>query len=65
MTSRIVLNERQAGVAVEGVEAHNRSDDRIRISLVAVDTHGFTALGVRPVCAAAQPERAQLFMPRG
>ncbi|HDC7066959.1 TPA: transposase, partial [Staphylococcus aureus] len=38
----IVLNERQAGVAIEGVEQHNRSDDRIRLSLLAVDTHGYT-----------------------
>jgi hypothetical protein len=38
----IVLNERQAGVAIEGVERHNRSDDRIRLSLLAVDTHGYT-----------------------
>ena len=38
----IVLNERQAGVAIEGVEMHNRSQDRIRLSLLAVDTHGYT-----------------------
>lgn len=38
----IVLNERQAGVAVAGVEKHNRAEDRIRISLLAVDTHGVT-----------------------
>ena len=38
----IVLNERQAGVAIEGVEQHNRSQDRIRLSLLAVDTHGYT-----------------------
>jgi TnpA family transposase len=38
----IVLNERQAGVAIEGVERHNSSDDRIRLSLLAVDTHGYT-----------------------
>jgi TnpA family transposase len=37
----IVLNERQAGVAIEGVEQHNRSEDRIRLSLLAVDTHGY------------------------
>jgi hypothetical protein len=42
----IVLNERQAGVAVEGVEQYNRtSDDRIRLSLLAVDTH---AESIRP-----------------
>jgi TnpA family transposase len=38
----IVLNERQAGVAVEGVEQHNRAEDRIRVSILAVDTHGVT-----------------------
>ncbi len=38
----IVLNERQAGVAIEGVEQHNRSQDRIRLALLAVDTHGYT-----------------------
>ena len=38
----IVLNERQAGAAVEGVVQHNRSEDRIRVSLLAVDTHGVT-----------------------
>ena len=38
----IVLNERQAGVAIEGVEQHYRSEDRIRLSLLAVDTHGYT-----------------------
>jgi len=38
----IVLNERQAGVAIEGLEQHNSAADRIRISLLAVDTHGYT-----------------------
>lgn len=38
----IVLSERQAGVAIEGVEQHNRSQDRIQLSLLAVDTHGYT-----------------------
>lgn len=42
----IVLNERQAGAAVEGVEQHNRSQDRIRLSLLAVDTHGYTNSGM-------------------
>ncbi len=40
----IVLNERQAGVAIEGVEQHNRSQDRIRLSLLAVDTHGYVVI---------------------
>ncbi len=39
----IVLNERQGGAAVEGVELHNRGrEDRVRLSLLAVDTHGYT-----------------------
>ncbi|MEQ1597194.1 MAG: Tn3 family transposase [Casimicrobium sp.] len=39
----IVLNERQGGAAVEGVERHNHGgDDRVRLSLLAVDTHGYT-----------------------
>ncbi|WP_157270902.1 Tn3 family transposase, partial [Azohydromonas aeria] len=44
----IVLGERQAGAAIEGVEQHNRIEDRIRLSLVACDTHGWTdaAMGV-------------------
>jgi hypothetical protein len=28
----IALNERQAGVAIEGIERHNSGDDRIRLS---------------------------------
>jgi TnpA family transposase len=69
----IVLNERQAGVAVEGVEAHNRADDRIRISLVAVDTHGFTSVAMAvakllgfDLCARLRNlSERKLFMPRG
>ena len=39
----IVLNERQAGAAVEGVEQYNlRVEDGIKLSLLAVDTHGYT-----------------------
>ncbi len=40
----VVLNDRQAPVAVHGVEYHNarRGEDRIRLSLLAVDTHGYT-----------------------
>ena len=38
----IVLNERQAGVAIEGVEQFNRVEDCIRLSLPCVDTHGWT-----------------------
>jgi TnpA family transposase len=42
----IVLNERQAGVAIEGVEQFNRVEDRIRLSLLCVDTHGWTNVGM-------------------
>lgn len=40
----IVLNERQAPAAVHGVESHNNTlgADGIRLSLLAVDTHGYT-----------------------
>jgi TnpA family transposase len=40
----IVLNDRQAGSAVQGVEFHNAAcrEDQIRLSLLAVDTHGYT-----------------------
>lgn len=39
----IVLLTRQGGPAVEGVEQYNSSsEDRIKIQLLAVDTHGYT-----------------------
>lgn len=40
----IVLNDRQAASAVHGVESHNatRREDQIKLSLLAVDTHGYT-----------------------
>jgi TnpA family transposase len=39
-----VLNERQAGVAIEGVERYNADivGDRERLIMLAVDTHGYT-----------------------
>jgi len=69
----IVLNERQAGVAVEGVEQHNRAEDRIRISLLAVDTHGVTNVAMAIVkllgfdlCPRLRDLRERkLFVPRG
>jgi len=44
----IVLNTRQAASAVEGVENFNagQAEDAIRISLLAVDTHGYTNAAV-------------------
>jgi TnpA family transposase len=39
----IVLNERQAAAAVEGIEQFNmNNEDAVRVSLLAVDTHGYT-----------------------
>ncbi|WP_353506748.1 Tn3 family transposase [Variovorax sp. J31P179] len=69
----IVLNERQAGAAVEGVEQHNRSEDRIRVSLLAVDTHGMTSVALAiakllgfDLCPRLKDLRERrLFVPRG
>jgi TnpA family transposase len=69
----IVLNERQAGVAVEGVEQHNRAEDRIRISLLAVDTQGVTNVAMAvakllgfDLCPRLRDLRERkLFVPRG
>ncbi|MBT2303890.1 Tn3 family transposase [Variovorax paradoxus] len=41
----IVLNERQAGAAIAGVEHYNR-EQQDRLSMVAVDTHGYTHAGM-------------------
>jgi TnpA family transposase len=38
----IVLNERQAGAAIEGVVHYNSSEERVRLQFLAVDTHGYT-----------------------
>ncbi|HVK93862.1 MAG TPA: Tn3 family transposase [Noviherbaspirillum sp.] len=38
----IVLQERQAGAAIQGVVHYNNSEERIRLQLLAVDTHGYT-----------------------
>jgi TnpA family transposase len=38
----IVLNERQAGAAIAGVVHHNNTEERIRLELLSVDTHGYT-----------------------
>lgn len=44
----IVLNERQAGPAIEGVKRYNAElrGDRARLTLLAVDTHGYTHVGM-------------------
>lgn len=42
----IVLNERQAGVAIEGVLRHNESRDDGGLLRLSVDTHGYTSVGM-------------------
>jgi TnpA family transposase len=69
----IVLNERQAGVAIEGIEEHNSAADRIRISLPAVDTHGYTnpamavakLLGLDLCRRLGDLAERKLYLPRG
>ena len=42
----IVLNERQAGVAIEGVIRHNDTRDDSGLLRLSVDTHGYTSVGM-------------------
>lgn len=42
----IVLNERQAGVAIEGVIRHNENRDDGGLLRLSVDTHGYTSVGM-------------------
>ena len=43
----IVHNERQSSAALEGVEQYNaRNEESMRLSLLAVDTHGYTYVGM-------------------
>lgn len=42
----IVLNERQAGVAIEGVIRHNGNRDDSGVLRLSVDTHGYTNVGM-------------------
>lgn len=42
----IVLNERQAGPAIAGAVHYNNGEDRVRLSWLAVDTHGYTNPGM-------------------
>lgn len=42
----IVLNERKAGVAIEGVLRHNESRDDGGLLRLSVDTHGYTSVGM-------------------
>lgn len=70
----IVLNERQAGAALEGVEQHNaRVEDGIKLSLLAVDTHGYTNVAMTvakllgfDLCPQLRNlSERRLFLPRG
>jgi len=40
----IVLNERQAGSAIEGVVRYNDGKERARLPLLTVDTHGYVVI---------------------
>lgn len=42
----IVLNERQNGPAIEGLVRYNDSRERNRLSMLAVDTHGYSHVGM-------------------
>lgn len=42
----IVLNERQAGVAIEGVLRHNENRDDGGLLRLSIDTHGYTSVGM-------------------
>lgn len=71
----LVINDRQAAVAVQGVEAHNAKcrEDQVKMSLLAVDTHGYTAaamsiaklLGFDLCVRLRQMSERKLYLPRG
>lgn len=42
----VVLNERQVGPAIEGVVNQNRHPETTRLQRLAVDTHGYTNVGM-------------------
>jgi len=42
----VVLNERQVGPAIEGVVSRNRQTETSRLRRLAVDTHGYTNVGM-------------------
>ncbi len=68
----IVLNERQAGPAIEGAVRYNNSSERVRLELLAVDTHGYTYPGMAfakvlgfDLCPALRDlSERKLFVPR-
>ncbi|MEK8034949.1 Tn3 family transposase [Ideonella sp. DXS29W] len=71
----IVLNTRQQSIAVHGVETYNatRESDEMRLSLLAVDTHGYTNVAMSvakglgfDLCPRLKNLAEQkLFVPRG
>lgn len=71
----IVLNTRQHSIAVHGAETYNasRESDEIRLSLLAVDTHGYTNVAMAvakglgfDLCPRLKNLAEQkLFVPRG
>jgi TnpA family transposase len=70
----VVLNERQAAAAVEGIEQFNmNNEDAVRVSLLAVDTHGYTypamtiakLLGFDLCPRLSDLSERRLFVPRG
>lgn len=71
----IVLNVRQHSIAVQGAESYNasRQSDEIKLSLLAVDTHGYTnaamatakGLGFDLCPRLKNLSEQKLFVPRG
>ena len=71
----VVLNDRQAAVAVHGVEASNAKcrEDQVKLSLLAVDTHGYTnaamsvakLLGFDLCVRLRKLSERKLYLPRG
>jgi TnpA family transposase len=69
----IVLNERQAGVAIEGVIRHNENRDDGGLLRLSVDTHGYTNVGMAvskllgfDLCPGLRNlSERKLYLPRG
>lgn len=69
----IVLNERQAGAAIEGAIRHNDNRDDGGLSRLSVDTHGYTNVGMAvskllgfDLCPRLRSlSERKLYLPRG
>jgi len=68
----MVLNERQAGVAIEGVLRHNETRSDGGLLRLAVDTHGYTNVGMAvskllgfDLCPWLRNSERKLYLPRG